>query len=42
MTLDWQTVVVTLIALAAAAMIARRFIPTRRRAGAPGTRITTL
>jgi hypothetical protein len=35
MTLDWQTIVVTLVALAAAAAVARRFIPKRRRAGAP-------
>jgi hypothetical protein len=35
MTLDWQTIVVTLVALGAAAAVARRFIPKRRRAGAP-------
>lgn len=37
MSIDWQTVVVTLVALAAAAVIVRRFVPTRRRATA-GTR----
>jgi hypothetical protein len=38
MTIDWQTIVVTLVALAAAAVIVRRFVPTRRRttAGARG------
>ena len=35
MTLDWQTLVVTLVALGAAGAIARRFIPKRRRHGAP-------
>ncbi len=32
MTFDWQTIVVTLVALAAAAVIVRRFVPARRRA----------
>lgn len=38
MTLDWQTIVVTLVALAAALVIIRRFVPKRRRstAGARG------
>ena len=39
MTLDWQTVVVTLVALGAAFVVVRRFIPARRRSkrrpGAP-------
>ena len=41
MVLDWQTVVVTLVALAAAFVVVRRFVPTRRRSnarpGAPAT-----
>ena len=41
MTLDWQTVVVTLVALGAAFVVVRRFVPARRRsnrrAGAPAT-----
>ena len=41
MTLDWQTVVVTLVALAAAIVVVRRFVPMRRRSsarpGAPAT-----
>jgi hypothetical protein len=37
MTFDWQSVVVTLIALAAALVIVRRFVPARRRTAA-GTR----
>ena len=37
MTLDWQTVVVTIVALAAAMVIVRRFVPARRRTPArPG------
>jgi hypothetical protein len=37
MVLDWQTVVVTIVALAAALTVVRRFLPARRRAGAgPG------
>jgi hypothetical protein len=37
MTLDWQTVVVTIVALAAAAVVVRRFVPARRRSSArPG------
>jgi hypothetical protein len=37
MMLDWQTVVVTLVALAAAMVIVRRFVPARRRTAArPG------
>lgn len=43
MTLDWQTVVVTTVALAAALVIVRRFIPARRRSnarlGAPATSV---
>ena len=31
MTLDWQTIVVTAVALGAALMIVRRFVPARRR-----------
>ena len=31
MTFDWQTVVVTAIALGAAGVIVRRFVPARRR-----------
>ena len=34
MPLDWQHIVVTLVALAAAAVIVRRFVPARRRASA--------
>jgi hypothetical protein len=35
--LDWQSIVVTLVALAAAAVIVRRFVPARRQAaGARG------
>jgi hypothetical protein len=41
MTLDWQTIVVTLVALAAAIVVVRRFVPARRRSnarpGAPAT-----
>ena len=38
MTLDWQTVVVTIVALGAALVIVRRFVPARRRSGAkPGS-----
>ena len=37
MTLDWQTVVVTIVALGAALVIVRRFVPARRRSNAgPG------
>jgi hypothetical protein len=37
MTLDWQTVVVTIVALGAALVIVRRFVPARRRSKArPG------
>ena len=37
MTLDWQTVVVTIVALGAALVIVRRFVPPRRRSNArPG------
>jgi hypothetical protein len=37
MTLDWQTVVVTIVALAAALVVVRRFVPARRRSTArPG------
>jgi len=40
-TLDWQTVVVTLVALAAAIVVVRRFVPTRRRSNArPGAPTT--
>jgi hypothetical protein len=31
MTLDWQTIVVTLVAIAAALVVVRRFVPARRR-----------
>jgi hypothetical protein len=34
MTLDWQTVVVTVVALGAAAVIVRRFLPAKRKPGA--------
>ena len=34
MTLDWQTVVVTVVALGAAGVIVRRFLPARRKPGA--------
>jgi hypothetical protein len=34
MTLDWQTAVVTLVALAAALVVVRRFLPARRRSSA--------
>ncbi len=34
MTLDWQTVVVTIVALGAALVIVRRFVPARRRSNA--------
>jgi hypothetical protein len=38
MTLDWQTVVVTIVALGAALVIVRRFVPARRRSGTrPGS-----
>ena len=41
MVLDWQTIVVSIVALAAALVIVRRFVPTRRRSnarpGAPAT-----
>ena len=41
MTPDWQTVVVTIVALGAALVIVRRFVPARRRSnarpGAPAT-----
>ncbi len=41
MTLDWQTVVVTLVALAAALVVIRRFVPARRRSkGRPGAAAT--
>jgi hypothetical protein len=37
MTLDWQTSVVTLVAVAAALVVVRRFVPARRRPNArPG------
>ena len=37
MTLDWQTAVVTIVALGAALVIVRRFAPARRRSNAgPG------
>jgi hypothetical protein len=35
MTLDWQTLVVTFVALGAAGVIVRRFIPAKRKAGVP-------
>lgn len=34
MTLDWQTVVVTVIALGAAGVVVRRFLPAKRKPGA--------
>lgn len=34
MTLDWQTVVVTIVALGAAGVIVRRFLPAKRKPGA--------
>lgn len=38
MAIDWQFVVVTLVALAAALIVVRRFLPARRRSNArPGT-----
>jgi hypothetical protein len=41
MALDWQTVVVTLVALAAAIVIVRRFVPARRRSNTrPGESAT--
>ena len=37
MTLDWQTIVVTIVALGAALVVVRRFLPARRRSNArPG------
>ncbi len=36
MTLDWQTIGVTAVALGAALMIVRRFVPARRRRTAGG------
>ena len=37
MTLDWQAVVVTIVALGAALVVVRRFLPARRRSNArPG------
>jgi hypothetical protein len=37
MTFDWQTIVVTIVALAAALVVVRRFLPARRRSNArPG------
>ena len=38
MTLDWQTVVVSLVALAAALVVVRRFVPARRRSNGGGCR----
>jgi len=41
MTFDWQTVVVTIVALGAALVVVRRFVPASRRSrarpGAPAT-----
>ena len=34
MTLDWQTIVVTVVALGAAGVIVRRFLPAKRKPGA--------
>ena len=34
MTLDWQTIVVTIVALGAALVIVNRFVPARRRSNA--------
>ena len=36
MTFDWQFVVVTVIAFAAALVIVRRFVPAKRRPARPG------
>jgi len=36
MAFDWQSVVVTIVALAAATVVLRRFLPARRRATTPG------
>jgi hypothetical protein len=33
-TLDWQTIVVTVIALGAAGVVVRRFLPAKRKPGA--------
>jgi hypothetical protein len=38
MTIDWQFVVVTIVALGAAGMVVRRFVPSRRRSSAPVAR----
>jgi hypothetical protein len=34
MTLDWQTIVVTVVALGAAGVVLRRFLPAKRKPGA--------
>ena len=39
MTLDWQTVIVTVIALGAAGVVVRRFLPARRKPGAPAAAV---
>ena len=41
MTLDWQFVVVTAVALGAAGVVVRRFVPSRRPATGPGARAAT-
>jgi hypothetical protein len=38
MALDWQFVVVTVVALGAAGVVVRRFVPARRRPAAPAAR----
>ena len=35
MSIDWQSVVVSVVALGAAGVVLRRFLPKRRTAGAP-------
>jgi hypothetical protein len=37
MSIDWQTVVVSVVALGAAGVVLRRFLPARRKAGAPAS-----
>jgi hypothetical protein len=38
MTIDWQFVIVTVVALGAAAVVVRRFVPSRRRSSAAPAR----
>ena len=35
MVIDWQSVVVSVVAIGAAGVVLRRFLPQRRKAGAP-------